>query len=213
MKYLTHTLVIGGLLGSSLLVGCNQTTRQDVTAARQRIDKEERRLEDVKREEARKVDEEKREAGQARVTNKPIVGDDLNQGPREEAREADRAKTTADQRIERQRERVAEAKNEAADKEARLANEQSRDKFLIDCKAAIDMANRAVEKLQTEKNAADEAGKKSLDDRITAIKSKRDALQTKINDIRAADVMKWSDHKAAAQQTMDELNRESGKVS
>jgi len=213
MKYLIHALVIGGLLGASLLIGCNQTTRQDVTAARQRISTEERRLEDVKREEARKIDQEKREAEQARVTNKPIIGDDFNQGPREEAREVDRARTNAEQRIEKQRERVADAKNEAADKEARLANEQGRDKFLIDCKAAIDLANRSIEKLQTEKNAADEAGKKGLDDRISAIQRKRDALQAKINDIRGADVMRWSDHKAAAQQTMDELNRESNNVS
>jgi len=213
MKCLTQALVVGGLLGSSLLIGCNQTTRQDVTAARQRINTEERRLEDVKREEARKIDEEKREAEQALVTNKPIIGDDFNQGPREEARELEQARKNAAERIEGQREKVVDAKRDAADKEARLANEQSRDKFLIDCKAAIDLANRAVEKLQTEKNAADEAGKKALDDHINAIKSKRDALQAKISDIRGADVMRWSDHKADAQQAMDELNRESNKVS
>jgi len=213
MKYLTQALVIGGLLGSSLLIGCNQTTRQDVTAARQRINTEERRLEDVKREEARKIDEEKREAEQARVTNKPIVGDDFNEGPREEAREVEQARKNAAERIEGQREKVVDAKQDAADKEARLAHEQAREKFVIDCKAAIDLANRAVEKLQTEKNAADDAGKTALDQQINMIKAKRDALQAKINDIRAADVMRWSDHRAAAQTAMDELNKESNKVS
>jgi hypothetical protein len=212
MKSFLHTLAIVGF-GSALLVGCNETTRDDVTAARQRIDTEKRRLEDVKREEARKIDEEKREAEQARVTNKPIVGDDFNEGPAEEAREAERARKAAQDRIQRQREQVDDAARTADDKEARLVQEQARDKFLIDCKAAIDMADRAVEKLQTEKNAADEPGKQTLDQRINTIKAKRDALQTKINDIRSADVMRWSDHKAMAQKAMDELNREVSTVS
>jgi hypothetical protein len=212
MKSFLHTLAIVGF-GSALLVGCNETTRDDVTAARQRIDTEKRRLEDVKREEARKIDEEKREAEQARVTNKPIVGDDFNEGPAEEAREAERARKAAQDRIQRQREQVDDAARTADDKEARLVQEQARDKFLIDCKAAIDMADRAVEKLQTEKNAADEPGKQTLDHRINTIKAKRDALQTKINDIRSADVMRWSDHKAIAQKAMDELNREVSTVS
>jgi hypothetical protein len=212
MKSFLHTLAIVGF-GSALLVGCNETTRDDVTAARQRIDTEKRRLEDVKREEARKIDEEKREAEQSRVTNKPIVGDDFNEGPAEEAREAERARRAAQDRIQRQREQVDDAARTADDKEARLVQEQARDKFLIDCKAAIDMADRAVEKLQTEKNAADEPGKQTLDQRINTIKAKRDALQTKINDIRSADVMRWSDHKAMAQKAMDELNREVSTVS
>ena len=92
-------------------------------------------------------------------------------------------------------------------------HEQDRDKFLIDCKAVIDLANRSVEKLETKKNAADESGKAELDQQINTIKSKRDALQGKINDIRNTDVMKWGDHKAAAQSAMDDLNRESKSVS
>jgi hypothetical protein len=213
MKCLAQLLGVGGIVGLSFLAGCNETTRNDVTAARDRINKEERRLEDVKRDEARKVNEEKREAEQSRVTNKPIVGDDINEGPREEAREVNRARNAAQDRIANQRERVADAKVDAADKEARLAHEQARDKFLIDCKASIDLANRAMEKLETKKNAADEAGKTSLDQQINTLKAKRDAVQAKINDIRAADVMRWSEHKAATQKAMDELNRETSKVS
>jgi hypothetical protein len=206
-------MLAGGLLSSALLVGCNETTRDDVTAARNRVNKEEQRFEDMKRDENRAVNEEKREADQARVTNKPVVGDDINEGAVEEAREVDRARTAAQDRLNQQRDRIADAKREAADKEARLSHEQDRDKFLIDCKAAIDMAGRSIEKLETKKNAADDAGKSALDQQINMIKSKRDALQGKINDIRQAEVMKWSDHKAAAQKAMDELNRELGSVS
>jgi len=213
MRYLPQMLLVSGVLGSTLLVGCNETTRNDVTAARNRVDKEEKRLQEMKRNEGRAINEEKREADQARTTNKPVVGDDINEGAREEAREADRAQNSAQDRLNKQRERVEDAKREAADKEARLNHEQDRDKFLIDCKAAIDMANRSIEKLQTKKNAADESAKGDLDQQINTIKSKRDALQGKINDIRQADVMRWSDHKAAAQKAMEELNRESGSVS
>jgi len=213
MRYLPQMLLVSGVLGSALLAGCNETTRNDVTAARNRVDKEEKRLDEMERDEGRAINEEKREADKARTTNKPVVGDDINEGAREEAREADRAQNSAQDRLNKQRERVEDAKREAADKEARLNHEQDRDKFLIDCKATIDMANRSIEKLQTKKNAADESAKGDLDQQINTIKSKRDALQGKINDIRQADVMRWSDHKAAAQKAMDELNRESGSVS
>jgi len=193
-------------------MGC-ETTRNDVTAARDRVNKEERRLEEMKREEGRAINEEKREAAESRVTNKPVVGDDINEGPREEAREVDRARDAAQDRLKAQQDRIEDAKRDEAETKARLDQEQTRDKFLIDCKTAIDMANRAVEKLQTEKNAADEPEKAALDQKINSVKSKRDALQGKINDIRNADVMRWSDHKAAAQKAMDELDRESGSVS
>jgi hypothetical protein len=167
----------------------------------------------MKRDEGRAINEEKREASEARVTNKPVVGDDINEGAREETREVDRARDAAQDRLQAQRDRIEDAKRDAAETEAQLSHEQARDKFLIDCKAATDMADRAVEKLQTQKNAANEADKASLDQKINTIKSKRDALQGKINDIRNADVMRWGDHKAAAQKAMDELNRESESVS
>jgi len=202
----------GAVLGAALLAGC-ETTRNDVTAARNRVNKEERKLDDMKRDESRAINEEKREAAESRVTNKPVVGDDINEGPREESREVDKARQGAQDRINNQRERVEDAKRDAAEKESRLNHEQERDKFLIDCKAAIDLSNRSVEKLETKKNAADDSGKSALDQQINTIKSKRDALQGKINDIRSADVMKWEDHKAAAQKAMDELNRESKNVS
>jgi hypothetical protein len=213
MRCLSQIVLVGGLLCPALLVGCNETTRDDVTAARNRVNKEERKLEDMKRDENRAINEEKREAEQARVTNKPVVGDDVNEGAREEAKEVDRARDAAQDRLNAQKNRVEEAKQDEAETKARLDQEQARDKYLIDCKAAIDMANRSIEKLQTKKNAADEAGKDSLDQQINTIKSKRDALQGKIDDIRKVEVARWSEHKAAAQKAMEELNSESSKVS
>jgi len=196
MKHLAQAFVIGSLIASPLLIGCGETTRNDVTAARNRANQEERRLEEMKHE--RNADTDRH------VTNKPVVPDESNR--------ADRTPPTS-QEIERQRERTENAKQNAADKEARLKKEQDRDTFLVDCKSAIDQANRAVEKLETKKNAADEDGKKSIDQQVNDIKSKRDAVQGKINDIRAANVMDWSKHKDDAQKAMDELKSVTDKVS
>jgi len=204
MRLSTQIAGLVAIAGALLLSGC-ETTRNDVTAARNRVDREERRLEDVKREATRNIEKKRQEAREARTTNKPIVGDDINEGATEEAREAQRKTVTEDQRIENQKDRVRDAKVDAQNKENKLAMEQSRDKFLVDCKAAIDLGNRAIEKLQTMKNAADDAGQKAIDDHITALKAKRDDLQKHINSIRAAGVMHWTDHNAVAQKAMDEL--------
>jgi len=195
---------LAAICGAVLLTGC-ETTRNDVTAARNRVDREERKLEDVKRDAARNVE--------VHTTNKPIVGDDINEGSTEETREAQRKTTSENQRIQDQRERVQNAKADAQNKENKLNMEQSRDKFLVDCKAAMDLGNRAIEKLQTMKNAADDAGQKAIDDHIAALRSKKDALQKHINSIRSADVMRWTDHKAMAQQAMDELLKDAKSVS
>jgi len=203
---------VGAVACLSLLVGC-ETTRNDVTAARNKVGREQQRLEEVRRDEARNVNKEVREAETARTTNKPIVGDDINEGPREEAREAERKAVAAQQRIRNQEERVQDAKVEAAKAENKLTREQSRDKFLIDCKAAMDLANRAIEKLETKKNAADDAEKKAIDDQTATIKAKRDDLQKHINSIRSAEVMRWTDHQAVAQKAMDELLKEVKTVS
>jgi len=200
------------LLGAVLLAGC-ETTRDDVTAARNEVGREQRKLDEVKREATRNVEQEKQEAREARSTNKPIVGDDINEGSTEEVREAQRKAAAEQQKIRDQEQRVLDAKVNARDTEERLAMEQSRDKFLIDCKSATDQAERAIEKLQTMKNDADETAQKSLDDRITAIKAKRDELQNHINSIRSADVMRWTDHKAMAQNAMDELLKDAKSVS
>lgn len=212
MRIGIHIAGLAAICGAVLLTGC-ETTRNDVTAARNRVDREERKLEDVKRDAARNVEKENREAREARTTNKPIVGDDINEGATEEAREAQRKANSENQRIQDQRERVQDAKVDAQNKENKLAMEQSRDKFLIDCKAATDQADRAIEKLQTMKNAADDVGQKSIDDHITALRTKKDALQKHINSIRSADVMRWTDHKAMAQQAMDELLKDAKSVS
>jgi len=212
MRLSIHGAGLAAIFGAVLLTGC-ETTRNDVTAARNRVDREERKLEDVKRDAARNVEKERQEAHEARTTNKPVVGDDFNEGPTEEAREAQRKATSENQRIQNQRERVQDAKADAQNKENKLNMEQGRDKFLVDCKAAIDLGNRAIEKLQTMKNAADDAGQKAIDDHITTLKAKRDGLQQHINSIRSAEVMRWTEHKAMAQQAMDELLKDAKSVS
>jgi len=211
MRLFTHIAGLAATFGVVLLTGC-ETTRNDVTAARNRVQHEERKLEDVKRDAARNVEKERMEAREARTTNKPIVGDDFNQGPREEAREVQRKAASETQRIQNQEERVRDAQADANKTENKLAMEQSRDKFLVDCKAAIDLGNRAVEKLQTMKNAADEAGHKALDDHIVSLKSKKDDLHKHISSIRSADVMRWTEHKAVAQKAMDELLKDTKSV-
>jgi pyocin large subunit-like protein len=184
-------LLVSGLIGTALMFGCNQTTQKDVTAARDRTAEEQRKLDDAKRDEARTV-------------NKPIIDDAA-----ERRREAERAR----ERVRDQEERVLDAKRDEVETKRDLANEQARDKFLIDCKASIDLANRAVEKLQTGRNAATEDEKANIDRQITDLKAKRDALQSEINNIRTANIDRWSDHHAAAKKAMDDLNAESRKVS
>jgi len=191
MRRLPYIIGLGAIASLVTLTGCNETTRKDVTAAREKVRNEERKLDDVKRDEARTV-------------NKPVI-----EQPPAERGDLERAHD----RVLKQEERVREAKQEENQKVQNLNTEQARDQFLIDCKASIDLANRAVEKLQTKKNAATEEGKKDIDQHIADIKSRRDALQSEINNIRTADVKHWTDFKAAAQKAMDDLNHESGKVS
>jgi len=179
-----HTLaVMGGCAAAMLFAGCNETTRKDVTSAQNKVQREERKLDDAKREEAR-------------TAHKPVVeqpsGADLDR---------------AHDRVVKQEERVREAQQDASKKAQDLNNEQARDTFLIDCKASIDLANRNIEKLQTKKNAATDDEKMALDRQIDDMKAQRDAVQKEINNIRTSDVKRWEEFKPAAQKAMDELNR------
>jgi len=171
MRHITPICSVAAIATLLVTAGCNETTKKDVTAANDKVVREERKLDDIKRDESRAID---RQEGAARTTNKPVVSDDA----------VERQRQHANERISKQEEKVQEAKIDAKEKEQKLAMEQSRDKFLIDCKAEIDLANRAIEKLETQKNAADEGGKNTLDDRINGIKSKRDHLQKEIDTIR-----------------------------
>jgi len=187
MRHLTHIFGVGALAGLSLLVGCNETTRKDVTSAQQKVQNEQRKLEDAKREEARTV-------------NKPVV----EQPARPDA---------AHDKVIKQEQRVEDAKVEEARRERELATDQARDKFLIDCKASMDLADRAIEKLQTKKNAADDEGQKAIDQQISDIRAKKDAVQKEINNIRGADKMRWTDFQDAAKKAVDDLNAATRMVS
>jgi len=186
MKYFFSSLAL--LSAATLLVGCNETTRKDVTSAQNKVDREERKLDDAKREEAR-------------TAQKPVI-DETNK------REQDRAHD----RVVKQEERVREAQTDASKKAHDLNVEQGRDTFLVDCKAAVDLANRNIEKLETKKNAATEDEKMALDRKIEDIKAQRDAVQKEINNIRTSDVDRWQEFKPAAQKAMDELSRLGGSL-
>jgi len=183
MKHLYTLTVLGSCAAAMLFAGCNETTRKDVTSAQNKVVREERKLDEAKREEAR-------------TAQKPVV--DSTTAP-----DLDRAHD----RVVKQEERVREAQSDAAKKAQDLKDEQARDTFLVDCKAAIDLANRNIEKLQTKKNAATDDEKVALDQQIDDIKAQRDAVQKEINNIRASDVKRWDEFKPAAQKAMDELNR------
>jgi hypothetical protein len=181
MTTLSKCLAVSGVLALGALVGCNETTRKDVTAAQNKTQKEMQKLDEAKREEARTV-------------NKPVI-DQPNQ------READRAHD----KVANQEKRVADAKREEIKTEQDLNNEQSRDMFLIDCKKTSDDADRAIEKLRTRKNAATDEEKMAIDNQIEDIKAKRSALQTEINNVRTADIKRWSEYHTNAQKAMDDL--------
>ncbi len=63
MKYLSRFLSWAAIAGAVVVAtGCNETTQKDVVAAKNKVAKEERRLEDIKREEAGAIDDKKQEA-------------------------------------------------------------------------------------------------------------------------------------------------------
>jgi len=186
----SHLWIAAGVLGLATLLGCNETTRKDVTAAQDKVAKEKQKLDEAKREEAR-------------TAQKPVI-DETNRDATKHDRDLDKAHD----KVVKQAERVHDAERTAEEKQENLNTEQHRDLFLVDCKAAIDKANRAVEKLETKKNAATDDEKKTIDRQIEDIKSRRDAVQKEINNIRTSDVKKWSEFRPAAQQAMNDLNQE-----
>jgi len=173
---------------SVLAIGCADTTREDVTAARQEVREQERKLEDIKREEDRK------DAEAARTTQKPILGGE-----------------DAEERIREQEEQVAEAKRKEAEAKDKLAAGQARDKFVADARFHLDAANRAMEKLKADHKAADDEGKKAIDEQMKDIQSKHDALEKEIDDVEAADLLKWEDQKQDVLKAIDDLKAELGK--
>jgi len=190
----SHFLIAGSVLGLATLLGCNQTTRNDVSSAQDKVAKEKQKLDEAKREEVR-------------TAQKPVVNEPARDTNRDVA-SRDRDLDRAHDKVIKQEERVRDAERNLDEKQENLNTEQHRDMFLVDCKAAIDKANRAVEKLQTKKNAATDDEKKSIDRQIDDIKSRRDAVQKEINNIRTSDVKKWTDFQPAAQKAMDDLNKE-----
>jgi len=196
------TVAAVALLGT----GCTETTHEDVTAARRNVDREQRKLDDMKRDDARAIQEEVNEAKEARTTNKPIVGDDINEGVTEEQREIRKAERTASERESKQAERVEEAKRELETTKEKLSDQVARDKFAADARMHIDHANRSIDKLQVQRNAADDEGKKSIDNQIKELKDKRDFLEKKIDDMEADELAHWQDHKEYVSKSAKELH-------
>ncbi len=197
----------GTLAALSLLgVGCMDTTHDDVTAARREVNQQEQRLQELKRENEKMIDEERHEAERAHTTAKPVIGEEDHARIRQAERDVAEAKREALEREAAQGEKVSKARAELDQTEEKLARQVDRDKFVADARLNIDAANRAVEKLQAERDAADEEGKTAIDDRIKEIKHRRDMLEAKIDEVESADVLKWQDHQGAVEKSIDNLN-------
>lgn len=210
MNYYFSLLAAGAMTGCLMVsgTGCNTTTRDDVTSAQQSVNEAQQKLEETRREGVQNVNEERREANEARATNKPVVGDDINEGPAEERREVVEAKRDAENREARQQEKVSEAKADLEQTKDKLSAQVQRDKFVADARLQIDAANRAIEKLEAKRPAADEKGKTDLDNRIKEIQRRRDFLKEKIDAVESADVPRWSEHQADVKKAIQELEVE-----
>jgi hypothetical protein len=107
--------------------------------------------------------------------------------------------------VEEEAQDVAEAQAELNQTEREFAATQARDQFALQAEEVLAEANRHLETLETrhddEEGAAADATQQQIDDLTT----RRDRLDDAIDNLKGADLLKWSDHRDEVQAAMGEV--------
>ena len=75
----------------------------------------------------------------------------------------------------------------------------TRNEFIRDMKAQLDKADTQLSKLEESAKAAGEEARRNLDSEIRSLREKRDALQTRLEEVKAAGDSAWEELKVGAE--------------
>lgn len=177
-KKVPLTMVLSGSV--LIAVGCaKRTDYEDVQAARENVEDEQRETAEVRGEAAEDI----------------AVAEQRTAETRREGAEA----------VQEEQRETAEAQAELQETTARLDATKARDSYVADHKAKLTAAAERIEALETragsEEGAAKDATQKQADD----LQAAHDKAKEALDEAESADVLKWEEHRDHVKQAFDAL--------
>lgn len=199
------------LTGCALVaVGCSRgTDYNDVQAARETVQEEQRETAAVRNETAEDIAEAKRHEQAVRhEALKPVTEAD-SQAVRDAAAATAETRHEGAKAIQEEQKEAADAQAKLRDTEARFAATKARDEFATahdaKLKAAVDRIDTLKDKASKEEGAAKDA----TDMQITELQQAHDRAKESLDNVKSADdILKWSMHRDNVEKAFNDLQTE-----
>lgn len=194
------------------LAGCNEVSREDVTAARDEAREEQREAEEARRNAEERIAEEERETEEVRrEAFRPNYDDEATNAIQEEEKEtAEVRREVADEVNEQQRE-ANEAAEEAAKTEARFEArfeaQKARDSYVKDAELQLIKFDEQIAAMKEQNANLEGAEKEAADKKIELIEDRRDTAQEALDDVKSAEVMDWEAARDDVERALKDLTQ------
>ena len=203
LRNFTCATFVAGL--ALVAAGCTETTtRKDVAEAQRDVREEQQDVREAAREGQQEVAAAQRDA--QHTVNRPVM--EANESVADANRNVAEARREASQEVAAEQRDVREATTDLQKKQRELQSTQARDAFANDSQMKLDAAEKQIEQLESQARSAEGAAKDSLNDRIKALKTKHDAAEDALGELKRAELDKWSVHQSHVQTALQDLTRD-----
>jgi outer membrane murein-binding lipoprotein Lpp len=200
-----HWTALG--LASAMLVGCAETTRQDVSDARQEAQEERQQLDEVRTDARDAVREEQQEAEQVRREAMKPVTEDTGEDIAREERDVEEARQEGDEAIREQKQDVQEAEKEADLTERKFQATKARDAYVEQAEAKLNEASSHIDALKAKGDSLEGDAKDANDKQVAQLETEHTQAKDALDELKSAEVLNWKQSQAKVDRELNDLSR------
>jgi hypothetical protein len=186
--------------------GCNEVSKHDVNAARDKAQEEQQEVDEARRaandkiaEQEAHTDEVRREAFRPNYDDQDVA--DIRHA---EEKASEVRREVADEVKEKQKE-ANRAAEEADKTEARFAAQKARDSYVNDAELQLVKVDEQIAQMKDRDKNLEGAAKEAADERIDLVEKRRDAARNALDDVKSADAMNWELARDDAERALKDL--------
>ncbi len=196
-------LGITAAIALAVTIGCSEgTTRKDVAAARDKLEKEKQQTSETINEGRREVAQAQEDARE-HVAAKPVTPDQATT----EAQKIAEARNEAAEDIAQQKEKERAAAADLADKEQSLQMTQARDAYVREVETKLADTDKQIDILKERASNAQGTDKEAINQQVDTLKSQRDIAKKALNDLKDADLAHWKNHQEHVRLALQDLDK------
>ncbi len=209
MKLTFPWTLVGLLLMPVLFTACNETTREDVQAARENVIDQQHEAERTADHVNQEIAEQKIATEEARrEALKPIISESDAERIRNEEAKLKETIEEGRQEIKDKQAETLQAQQELNETAREVALKEERDAYTVRIEEKLKAADKEIESLEDQGADLEDTAKDNNDLRIKTLKDRRERVSDALSTLKNADLLKWKDSQELVERALRDLDME-----